>query len=292
MHVLKGVAAILFILFNCILVWIPLTFWIVQSTWTTGEKRSRLKRRMDKIVWWWTANNRRMLRWFNIIEVDVLWPDQQRVSADNWYLVIANHQSWTDIILLQSFLYGHLPPLKFFTKEQLIWVPFVGLAMKVLGFPYVKRATKEQIRANPELRTADRDNTLAACEGFKNHPTSILNFVEGTRRTPEKHQRQGGEFRHLLRPKVGGLGYVIEGMDDYLTHLIDVTIIYPDGVPTFWAFLQGKCRRAVMQVDMHEIPTRMRQAEENGRRAELAQWIKQLWLDKDARIEAAMQGGH
>ncbi len=290
MHFLKGVAAITFIALNCVLVWIPLFFWIIQRTWTRGEALARLRRRMDKIVWWWPANNKRMLRWFGIVEPKITWHDQENMSVQDWYLVICNHQSWTDIVLLQCFLYGTIPPLKFFTKEQLIWVPFIGLAMKVLGFPYVKRVTKEQIRANPELRTADRDNTLAACEGFKNHPTSILNFVEGTRRTSEKQAKQKAEFRHLLRPKVGGLGYVIDGMGDTLTHLLDVTIIYGDGVPTFWDFLQGKCKNVSIEVTPRQIPDSVYQTNDAERRAALGQWVKELWLIKDQKIEDVVGG--
>ena len=290
MHALRGVLAITFIAFNSALVWIPLTFWIVQRSWTRGDKLVRLKQRMDKIIWWWTGNNRRMIRWLKLIEPEVVWHEQENMSAQGWYLVISNHQSWTDIVLLQSYLYGRVPPLKFFTKEQLIWVPFVGPAMYVLGFPYVKRATKDQIKANPELRNADRNNTLAACEGFKNHPTCILNFVEGTRRTDEKFDRQNSDYRYLLRPKIGGLGYVIEGMDDYLESLLDVTIIYPDGVPTFWEFLQGRCRRVHMEIQPRTIPPAIYDAEDAMRRTELAQWIKELWMEKDQKVVAGMAG--
>lgn len=284
MHLLKGVAAATFIFINCILVWIPLGFWILQRLFTRGEALARLRIKMDQIVWWWPANNKRMLRWLNIVNADIHWQDLETMSVDEWYLVICNHQSWTDIVLLQCFLYGKISPLKFFTKEQLIWVPFIGLAMKVLGFPYVKRVTKSQIRANPALRTADKDNTLAACEGFKNHPTSILNFVEGTRRTAEKLAAQNGEFKHLLRPKVGGLGYVIEGMDDHLAAILDITIIYPDGVPTFWEFLQGKCPNVRIEVVPHKVPAEMYQSDDTARRAALGQWVKALWMAKDQRL--------
>ena len=151
------------------------------------------------------------------------------------------------------------------------------------------RVTKAQVKANPKLLTADRDNVMEACAGFKNHPTSILNFVEGTRRTDEKHSRQNGEYTHLLRPKIGGLDYVLEGMRDHLHRLVDVTIIYPDGVPTFWAFLQGKCPRVIMEVRPLPIPETVRQAEDAQRRAELAQWIRELWLDKDQRVASAVR---
>ena len=213
------------------------------------------------------------------------------MSTDAWYLVVSNHQSWTDIVLLQSHLYGVIPPIKFFTKQQLIWVPGIGLAMYALGFPYVKRVTKAQIKANPKLRNSDRDNTLRACVGFKNHPTSILNFVEGTRRTDEKQARQGSEYKYLLRPKIGGLGYVIEGMDEYLDKLLDVTIAYPHGVPSFWEFLQGKCPEVVMEVTPHDIPDAIRSGEPAARRTELAQWLKTLWIAKDQRIESLTGNG-
>ena len=289
MYLLRGVAAIFWILGNAIIVWIPLAFWLVQSTWTKGEKLKVLKKRMDLIIWWWSRNNARMIRQFGITDVNLTVHNEEELSLDKWYLVISNHQSWTDIVLLQSHLHPILPPLKFFTKDTLIWVPFIGVAMKVLGFPYVKRATKEQIKANPNLRSADRDNTIAACEGFKNHPTSILNFVEGTRRTEEKFARQKGEFRYLLRPKIGGLDYVFEGMSDHLAQLVDVTIIYPEGVPTFWEFLQGKCTRVEMEVKPRPLPNSVIDPQAEKRRTELAQWIKKLWIEKDVQVADAMK---
>ncbi|MEM7079622.1 MAG: acetyltransferase [Pseudomonadota bacterium] len=289
MHFIKGVLAITFMTLNAATVWVPLAIWIVQSTWTRGEKLRLLKRRMDNIILWWAGNNRRMFQALKISDVQVTWEGQEQMSDQAWYLVVANHQSWTDIVILQSHLYGVIPPLKFFTKETLIWVPFIGVAMKVLGFPYVKRATKAQIKANPELRNADRDNTLAACAGFQNHPTCVLNFVEGTRRTAEKQARQSGEFAHLLRPKIGGLGYVIEGMEGFIEELVDVTIVYPDGVPTFWAYLQGKCPRVIVHVQAHSIPRELRTGSDVERKSALGQWINALWRDKDARIGQVLE---
>ncbi len=289
MNLIRGILAISFIALNTLAVYFPLTWWTIQLLWLRGDKLSRHKQKMDKIILWWTKANRRMLEGLKLAEVNVVWHEEETMSADNWYLVISNHQSWTDIVILQSYLWGVIPPLKFFTKEQLIWVPGIGLAMKVLGFPYVKRVTKAQIKANPELRNADRDNVKAACEGFLNHPTTILNFVEGTRNTPEKHERQRSEYAHLLRPKIGGLGYVLEDMDEHLHRLLDVTIVYPTGVPTFWDFLQGKCPRIEFEVQPHEIPASVLAADENRRRSELAQWIKTLWTAKDSRIQQALE---
>tara|TARA_E500000178_G_scaffold103512_1_gene103093 strand:- start:14 stop:940 length:927 start_codon:yes stop_codon:yes gene_type:complete len=284
MFVFRGVLAITAIALATIGVWLVFPFWIVQLLWARGEARSRLIARMDKIIIWWTRANRRMIKTLRLIDADVVWHVDEPLSAQKWYLVVCNHQSWTDILLLQTLLWGHIPPLKFFTKAQLIWIPFIGIAMYLLGFPYVKRVTRDQIKAKPELRHADRDYVLKACEGFKNHPTSILNFVEGTRNTEAKRQRQGSEYKHLLRPKTGGIGYVIQGMGPALDSLIDVTIVYPDAIPTFWEFLQGKCRRVTLEVRQHPIPADHFASDSTMQKTAVAQWIKSIWQAKDARL--------
>tara|TARA_X000001036_G_scaffold362965_1_gene346682 strand:+ start:956 stop:1831 length:876 start_codon:yes stop_codon:yes gene_type:complete len=284
MKTIKGISALVFMTLNTAMVWSVLWFWVIQRVWTKGSSLVVLKERMDKIIWWWTGGNRWMIKKLDLISPNINWKSEEEASNRNWYLVISNHQSWTDIILLQSYLYGHLPPLKFFTKQQLIWVPGIGLAMYVLGFPYVKRVTKAQIRANPKLRNADRDNITQACEGFKNHPTSILNFLEGTRRTPSKQNAQSSEFQHLLKPKIGGIEYVIKDMGDYLHKMIDVTIVYPDGTPSFWEFLTGQCKSVEFFVNHHDIPPEVLVDDDIERRSALSSWIKGIWLSKDRLI--------
>ena len=289
MNTIKGLTAILFMTLNTAAVWSVLWFWVIQRIWTSGKKLVDLKERMDKIIWWWTGGNRSLLKRLDLIEPDIDWKHIDDVSLDKWYLVISNHQSWTDIILLQSYLYGKIPPLKFFTKQQLIWVPGIGLAMYVLGFPYVKRVSKAQIKANPNLRNADRDNIAEACKGFKNHPTSILNFLEGTRRTSAKQLNQSSDYKNLLRPKIGGIEYVIKDMGDYLHKLIDVTIVYPEGTPTFWQFVKGECRSVKFVVSHYEIPKEVLVDNDIERRSSLSGWIKTIWMQKDQKITEMTQ---
>ena len=190
MHFLKAALAFIGILIATVNVCVVLSWWAIKLTWVKSPARSMHLQKMDKIIIWWTKSNRWTFKRLGLISANVTWHNREEISPDNWYLVVCNHQTWTDILLLQPSLLDDLPPLKFFTKAQLIWIPFVGLAMYALGFPYVKRVNKAQIKKYPELRHADRDNVLTACERFKNHPTSVLNFVEGTRFTEEKHDRQ------------------------------------------------------------------------------------------------------
>ena len=51
----------------------------------------------------------------------------ETLDKQHWYLVTSNHQSWSDIVILQHLLNRKIPMLKFFLKQQLIWVPVIGL---------------------------------------------------------------------------------------------------------------------------------------------------------------------
>ena len=155
-----------------------LFIWVIERFVVSAKRKHAVSQRMDRIIIWWTSANRWMIKRLNLVTPEVSWRGREHLSPQQWYLVVCNHQTWADILLLQTYLLEDIPPLKFFTKSQLIWLPFVGLAMYVLGFTYVKRVSREQIKKNPQLRNADKDNVMKACEGFKNHPTSILNFAE------------------------------------------------------------------------------------------------------------------
>jgi 1-acyl-sn-glycerol-3-phosphate acyltransferase len=285
MHILKGVLASISIALTTIGVCGILLVWYIQFALTPASRKGAVRQKMDRIILWWTMSNRWMIKRLKLIEPEIHWHGRQHLSPEQWYLVVCNHQTWADILLLQTYLLDDIPPLKFFTKSQLIWLPFIGLAMSVLGFPYVKRVSKEQIKKNPALRNADKNNVLQACEGFKNHPTSILNFAEGTRLTAEKYQRQNGELKHLLNPKPGGITYMLEGMGDELHGLVNATLIYPDGVPTFWDFLQGKCRRVIFDARYCPIPElEDKDSGDISYKASVARWVQRLWDEKDALI--------
>lgn len=285
MYLLKGLLASISIALTTIGVCCVLLVWYIQFALTPASRQGVVRQKMDRIILWWTGSNRWMIKKLKLIEPQVHWQGREQLSLQQWYLVICNHQTWADILLLQTYLLEDIPPLKFFTKSQLKWLPFIGLAMSVLGFPYVKRVSREQIKKNPALRNADKNNVLLACEGFKNHPTSILNFAEGTRFTTEKYQRQNGNLKHLLSPKPGGITYTLESMGSRLHGLVNVTLIYPDGVPTFWDFLQGKCRRVIFDARYCPIPEMSSDdLGDNQFKANVARWVQGLWEGKDSLI--------
>jgi 1-acyl-sn-glycerol-3-phosphate acyltransferase len=209
------------------------------------------------------------------------------LAPGGWYLVNANHQSWVDIFVLQRVLGGRIPLLKFFLKQQLIWVPVIGLAWWALDFPFMRRHGKAALRANPALRNQDAETTRRACEKFALVPTSVTNFAEGTRFTRAKHQAQASPYRHLLKPKAGALALSLAALGTRFRSLVDVTIVYPAGAPTFWQFLCGRVPAIVVHVRQRVIPEafcRPGLQEDPARRAAFQQWLHQLWCEKDAQI--------
>ncbi|MGE0622754.1 MAG: acetyltransferase [Pseudomonadales bacterium] len=254
---------------------------------------NRLAQAMDGIIDSWVGFNRWLFRVLGVSRVNVRWQDDGDLSRKRWYMVISNHQSWTDILILQTMLFGRIPPLKFFTKRQLLWIPFLGLAMWLLDFPYVRRISREKIAADPALLEIDRNATREACQKFRNHPTSALNFLEGTRFTPEKYAAQDApRFEHLLNPKSGGLSQVLSALDDRLHRLIDVTLDYPQGVPTFWEFMQGRCPEITMDVVCRTVPDSIRHAaDEDTRRRATAGWVEALWTQKDQTLSTHTRTG-
>ena len=209
------------------------------------------------------------------------------LDPHSWYLVNSNHQSWVDILVLQHLFNRRIPLLKFFIKQQLIWVPVMGLAWWALDFPFMRRHSEEFLKKHPELRGKDQETTRKACEKFALIPTSVMNFLEGTRFTLAKQAKQQSPYRHLLKPKAGGLALALNAMGDKFQAILDVTIVYPDGAPTFDHFLLGKMHRVVVRVRHLPIPQHVLQgdyANDPMFREAFAQWVQQLWRDKDAQI--------
>jgi hypothetical protein len=116
-----------------------------------------------------------------------------------------------------------------------------------------------------------------------------MNFVEGTRFTPEKHAAQDSPYRHLLKPRAGGTAFVLGAMGEILHRVLDVTIVYPGGAPSLWDLCCGRMRKVVVRVVVREIPDWMRRGDYQDDpefRARFQAWISDAWARKDEQIAA------
>ncbi len=248
--------------------------------------RNACTRMLNAIANRWVANNNAWIHAVNRSRWDV--QGVAGLHRRGWYLVSSNHQSWVDILVLQRVLHGHVPMLKFFLKAELIWVPVIGLAWWALDFPFMKRGRGHG------ARSSDLKTTREACEKFKRIPTAVMNFVEGTRFTRAKHHAQKSPYRHLLKPKIGGLGIALATMGEQFESMLDVTIVYPHGTPTFWELLSGRLDAVLVRVQPRDIPAEVLGGDPVGDKAyrqRLTAWIEGLWVEKDEQIARLLGSG-
>ncbi len=208
-------------------------------------------------------------------------------KPDEWCLIISNHQSWVDIMVLMKVFFRKVPPFKFFVKRQLIWLPFVGICAWAMDFPFMKRYPRHMLQKNPKLKGVDMETARRACEKFKRFPVSVFNFVEGTRFTPAKHDLQNSPYQRLLKPKAGGVSLVLYAMGHTLKQILNVTIVYPEGIPGLWDFFCGRVKRIFVHVDPipvtndlignYFLDERFKEYFQN--------WLNQRWYEKDMLME-------
>ena len=288
---LLGLLAFALLLANT-LFWVPVLLLFAAIKLVLPFKAVRLA--LDPVLVWiaetWIAGNSGWMRLLQRTQWDV--QGIEGLRSDDWYLVNSNHQCAADIFVLQHLLNRRIPLLKFFIKQQLIWMPVMGLAWWALDFPFMRRHSEAYLKKHPEMRAKDQEATRRACARFALIPTSVTNFMEGTRFTPAKHARQQSPYRHLLKPKAGGVALALHAMGDKFHSLLDVTIVYPDGIPGFWAFLCGRMRRVIVRVRSLPIPAELMHGDygnDPAFRQAFAAWVQQLWHDKDAQIAALLR---
>lgn len=241
----------------------------------------------------WIACNALNIAMTQKIEWDVRGEgfDLNDLAMDKSYLLISNHQSWFDIVTLQFIFNRRIPFIRFFLKQELIYVPILGFAWLALDFPFMKRFSPEYLAKHPERRGDDMKATQKACEKFQFIKVSVLNFVEGTRLTPAKHQKDGKHFKYLLSPKRGGISYVLQAMGNKFDSLLDVTIVYPDGAKSLLQACAGQVNKMVIRVRRIPIPAQFCSSswdEDMEARRLFKEWIQQIWQEKDKLIESLL----
>lgn len=201
------------------------------------------------------------------------------LERQNWYLVIANHQTWVDILVLQKVFARRIPFLKFFIKQELAYVPLLGIVWWALDFPFMRRSGGENTRK-------DLEAARKACEKFCILPTSVISFVEGTRFTTDKHHDSKSPYAHLLPPKAAGIAVTLESMGQRFASLLDVTIAYPQGVPTFVDVMAGRLKEVVVHVRAMPLPAELlpQEGKPAASRTRVQRWINGLWQEKDMEL--------
>ena len=258
-----------------------------------GRARNVVTRGLSSLGELWVSVNKGLTWFYRGMEWDVQIP--REIDHKTRYLVFCNHQSWVDILVLQHCLNRRAPFMRFLLKQQLIWVPFLGVAWWALDMAFLRRHSRAQLLKNPSLRGKDLENAAKACEKLKHIPVSMTTFPEGTRFTKAKHAQQNSPFKHLLRPRYGGIGQVLYSFDDAMEHLIDVTIVYPHGTPNVWQFISGQIRKISVRIRLRPIDEELRgiNFRENGAaKGQLKDWLNDIWVEKEHEIDSILRAEH
>jgi len=252
---------------------------------TFGDARRRVILALSWLAERWVGVNDRLFDGF----LETRWQIEgvEGLRRDGHYLLISNHISWVDIFAVLRAFHLRAPFIRFFLKHALIWSPIVGQAAWALEFPFMRRYSPEYLAQHPEKRGRDLETTKKACRRYRQLPVSILNFVEGTRFDRQKHEDQQSPYRHLLRPRVGGIGFVLASMSEQLDAIYDVTVVYPKRDVTIFDFLANRLPWIRVQARRIEIPEELRSAaitEPGEARDRFKQWVEEIWRQKDAAI--------
>ncbi len=245
----------------------------------------------DFMMYCWCEGLALLLRLNPYLKWDV--EGLEGLNKKNWYLLISNHQSWADIVILCVLFRKHIPMNKYFLKQQLAWVPFMGLACWALDMPFMKRYSRAYLLRHPERRGKDVETTRRSCMKFRAHPTTIVNFVEGSRFTDEKKKQTRSPFNYLLPPKAAGIAMAMNVLGKQFDKMLNVTLCYPENsLLPFYDMLSGKMTKIVVRVSLVPITEELHGDYVNDksfkRRFQL--WLNMLWSEKDKQLETLLSG--
>ncbi|MBU2880385.1 acyltransferase [Psychrosphaera sp. B3R10] len=215
----------------------------------------------------------------------VVWEidDLDDFDKKSWYLLICNHVSWVDIMVLTQIALNTLPSPKFFLKNELKRTPFIGMAAWAMDMPFMKRYSRSYLEKHPEKKGQDIESTKKSCEKFKDIPTTIINFVEGTRVSPQKQKETKSPFKYLLPPRAGGIAFTLAAMGHLFSGVLNVTLNYPDNQNATTSILFGKLKRVQVRVEVLEVNDDIvgDYFNDESFKVRFQTWLNDLWLEKD-----------
>ena len=182
-------------------------------------------------------------------------------------IVVSNHKSWFDILLLQAVVVPGGPILKFLIKSTLVYVPVVGWICLALRFPRLTRG------GSLSKNRKDFKAVSQVAQQTSSQSDALLNFAEGTRFTEEKRAQQNSPYKYLLPPKSGGFKTMLNTMGD--AQVLDVTVGYPLAGDNFWTCLSGAVRSIEVWVECTN-------ADELGN-SKL--WLESRWNEKERLLD-------
>jgi 1-acyl-sn-glycerol-3-phosphate acyltransferase len=152
---LLGVIAISLVTLNTVF-WVALFVPVMLFKFIIFHPRVRAgcSRALTLLASRWVDCNSWILKLAAELRWDVELP--AALSAQSSYLVLSNHRSWTDIVVLQHVFRDKIPFLKFFLKKVLIWQMLQGKITRIVVrarlLPVPADAAGKDYTADPAFR--------------------------------------------------------------------------------------------------------------------------------------------
>lgn len=234
----------------------------------------------------WVFNNRCIIALTNKIHWHIT--GDSIPTTKKSCIVICNHISWLDILFIGCVYKGNIPTTKFFMKHSLIYIPFAGLACYALGMPFLRRYPKDKLLKNPKLRNKDIQTTKAACKRLVQFPATLINFVEGSRYTPQKAKLSKSPYSNLLPPKAASLGVALSEIGNEVEYIFNTTFYYPDsqGKP-FIDMMFGRIKDVYANIEIlskDQMP-KGNYLEDKQFKHDFTMYIRDLWEQKDHLLD-------
>ena len=201
--------------------------------------------------------------------------------------VTANHQSIADIMVLLTLSWRckRVGDTKWFVKDILKHLPGIGWGMLFLDCIFLKRDW-----------TRDRSFVMDLFAKFEreNIPLFLVSFLEGTRLTQAKQERARAfaDERglhvpvHTLVPRTKGFIATMHGLRNHLDAVYDVTLGYPDGVPSLFDCFVAKPKR--IEIHVTRYPVDLISTDEDA----MEEWVFERYVEKDALMAELAETGY
>lgn len=260
---------------------------VLKMLLPTQRLKAKATDAANRVMWLWATLNAAILALSNRVDWQI--EGGEGLKQEGWYLMISNHLSWTDIVVLCCVFKDRIPMPKFFLKQPLLYVPFIGMACWALDMPFMRRYSRDYLIRHPEKRGQDLATTRRACEKFRHTPTTVVNYVEGTRFTAEKRNKSNAGYDYLLQPKSGGIAYTLAAMGEQFDQIIDVTLAYPDNIEKpFQDMLMGRMSKIVVKIRLLPLDEQVTGDYFNDKRykRQFQLWLSNIWQEKDQQLQA------
>ncbi len=176
---------------SCVLL-IALLFFVQLFLLVICFPFDRQRRILHRQCFWWSNA---------VIGLNPYWKVKvnglENADPKRTYVIVANHQSLADIVVL----YQLRLQFKWVAKESLFSIPFLGWCLGLCKHISLKRNDRSSIR-----------DVYREAIGYLRSGMSVLFFPEGTRsETEELNPFQGGAFKLAISEKIPVLPVVING---------------------------------------------------------------------------------